>query len=113
MWRDNIRAPVKCSNVAIKLGGSATPLPGLLSWLATPSFTSEQLAAEWKPYVLTAIEAFGADRCMFESDFPVASGTASYVVIWNTFKCIARTASQDEKAKLFSGAARRIYNLPT
>jgi amidohydrolase family protein len=36
---------------------------------APPS--SAQLAAAWSPYMSTAIELFGPDRCMFESNFPV------------------------------------------
>jgi L-fuconolactonase len=31
---------------------------------------SEDLAREWLPYAETSVEAFGADRCMFESNFP-------------------------------------------
>jgi len=113
IWRNHIRAAAKCGNIVIKLGGLATALPGFASWMSNPSFTSEQLAAEWKPYIETAIDAFGVHRCMFESDFPVASATASYVVIWNTFKRIAAGASHSEKAELFSGTARRVYRLAT
>ena len=31
---------------------------------------SEELAAAWRPYVEPCIEAFGPERCMFESNFP-------------------------------------------
>ena len=33
--------------------------------------SSIELAAYWRPYMETCIERFGANRCMFESNFPV------------------------------------------
>ncbi len=57
------------------------------------------------------IEAFGASRCMFESNFPVDKGSYSYQACWNAFKLLAAGASAAEKAALFSGTATRIYRL--
>ena len=59
----------------------------------------------------TCIETFGADRCMFESNFPVDKGMCGYVPIWNAFKRIAAACSADEKASLFHGTATRFYRL--
>ena len=64
---------------------------------------SEELAAAWRPYIEPCIEAFGADRCMFESNFPVDKGTCSYGVLWNAFKRIAQGASDEEKAACSAG----------
>jgi predicted TIM-barrel fold metal-dependent hydrolase len=111
VWRGNIRTLSACSNVVVKLGGLGMPLPGFKSFMSTPRFTSEQLAEEWKPYIDTCIEAFGANRCMFESNFPVDSGTCTYPVLWNAFKRLAAGASTAEKTALFSGTASRIYRL--
>ena len=111
IWRDNIRTLAGCDNVVVKLGGLGMPLPGFKSFMATPRFTSQQLAEEWKPYVDTCIEAFRANRCMFESNFPVDSGTCTYAVLWNAFKRLAAGASAAEKTALFSGTAARIYRL--
>ena len=63
--------------------------------------SSERLAAAWRPYVETCIEAFGADRCMFESNFPVDKESYSYAVYWNACKRLAQGASADERADLF------------
>ena len=76
---------------------------------APPS--SQEVADAWRPWVETAITQFGAQRCMFESNFPVDKGGASYAVLWNAFKRIAAGASADEKAALFEGTARRVYKL--
>lgn len=111
IWRDCIRSLSRCPNVAVKLGGLGIPFGGFKSFEASPTFTSLQLAAEWKPYVETCIDAFGADRCMFVSNFPVDSTVCSYAVLWNAFKLIASGASSEERAALFSGTARRIYRL--
>jgi L-fuconolactonase len=110
-WRDNIRALSQCPNVAMKLGGLGMPTCGLHSSLSSTPPTSTELAREWRPYLETCIEAFGADRCMFESNFPVDAATTSYPVLWNAFKLIASGASKVEKKALFSGTAARIYRL--
>jgi predicted TIM-barrel fold metal-dependent hydrolase len=110
-WRGNIRELAKSSNVMVKLGGLAMVFPNLPGFMAKPPFTSEQHAAEWKPYIETCIEAFGPDRCMFESNFPVDLCGATYDVLWNAFKRIAAGYSKDEKTALFSGAASKFYRL--
>jgi predicted TIM-barrel fold metal-dependent hydrolase len=73
--------------------------------------SSKELAPAWKPFVETSIELFGADRCMFESNFPPDKQTCSYPVMWNTFKRIVADYSQAEKEALFAGTARKVYRL--
>jgi predicted TIM-barrel fold metal-dependent hydrolase len=97
--------------VAVKLGGLAMAFCNFPSFLAEPRAPSTQLAEEWRPYIETCIEAFGADRCMFESNFPVDMGSCSYATLWNAFKVIARGYSADDKAALFSRTATRVYKL--
>jgi L-fuconolactonase len=109
IWRDNIRTLSKCGNVVVKLGGLGIPFGGFKSYMATPSATSDELAAEWRPYIETCIEAFGVNRCMFESNFPVDAAVGSYAVLWNAFKRLAAGASQEEKTALFSGTATQVY----
>ena len=65
----------------------------------------------WGPWIKACIEAFGADRCMFESNFPVDKISANYATLWNAFKLMAAGASATEKAALFSGTARRVYRM--
>jgi len=111
IWRSNIRALSTCENVSIKLGGLGLPLAGFKTFAAAPPATSLELAMEWKPYIETCIEAFGARRCMFESNFPVDAGTCTYSVLWNAFKRMVAGVSKEEKTELFSGTATRIYRL--
>ena len=59
----------------------------------------------------TCVEAFGAARCMFESNFPVDKGMCNYAVLWKAFKRLAAGATAVEKTALFSGTAMRVYCL--
>ncbi len=110
-WHRNIRALADCPNVAMKLGGLGMPTCGLPTAFRSTPPDSKDLAGEWRPYIETCIEAFGVNRCMFESNYPVDAATASYPVIWNAFKRIVSGASSHEKAALFSDTAARIYNI--
>jgi L-fuconolactonase len=111
IWRDNIRTLAQCENVAVKLSGFGVPVGGFASYGAAPPLSSQQLATEWMPYVETCIDAFGADRCMFASNFPVDSSIGSYAVLWNAFKRLAAGASAAEKNALFNRTAAAIYRL--
>jgi predicted TIM-barrel fold metal-dependent hydrolase len=111
IWRDNIRELAKSEKVFVKLGGLAMVFPGFPSFMSDPPAPSTQLADEWRPYIETCIEAFGARRCMFESNFPVDIGSCDYEVLWNAFKIIAKDYSPADKTALFSGAATQFYRL--
>jgi predicted TIM-barrel fold metal-dependent hydrolase len=111
IWRTNIRELAKSPNVVVKLGGLAMAFCGFPSFLAEPRAPSTQLAEEWRPYIETCIEAFGPERCMFESNFPVDMGSCDYATLWNAFKHLAAGASAEEKTALFSGTAARVYRL--
>jgi L-fuconolactonase len=109
-WRTGIRALARLPNVCVKLGGMGMSLTDPLC-VRVASPPSTELAARWRPRVETCIEAFGADRCMFESNFPPDVSTCSYGALWNAFKRISAAASEAEKSALFSGTAARVYRL--
>jgi predicted TIM-barrel fold metal-dependent hydrolase len=77
---------------------------------ATPA-TSTELAAGWGPCFEHCIEHFGADRCMFESNFPPDRDTVGYAVLWNVFKRVASRYSEAERHALFFGTAQRAYRM--
>jgi len=108
-WRRGIRELARRPNLRAKLGGLGMNLEGRIDG-RPGSATSIELAAEWRPYIETCIEAFGPKRCMFESNFPVDSG-CSYGVLWNSFKRITAGCSEEEKTLLFSGTADEVYRL--
>jgi len=110
-WRASIRELAECENVVVKLGGLAMSFCGMPPEGPTESVPSEELARMWRPYVETCIEAFGTDRAMFESNYPVDKWAGSYATLWNALKRLASGASQDEKHALFAGTAARVYDL--
>ena len=73
--------------------------------------SSEELAAVLKPYFEFCIDKFGANRCMFEGNFPVEKSSNCYVNLWNAFKKIARNYSASERAALFHDSAARVYRI--
>lgn len=110
-WRASIQRLSECPNVNIKLGGMGMHTLGFDFHAREFPASSEDLAAAWRPYVETCIEAFGPKRAMFESNFPVDKATCSWIVLWNAFKRLAAGASADEKRDLFMGTACRVYSL--
>jgi len=111
LWYRNMQALAACPNVSVKLGGLGVPRCGF-GWhhRETPPGSLE-LASALSPYVLESIELFGADRCLFESNFPADKCGYGYGVIWNAYKRMARCCSAEERAKLFHDNAARIYRL--
>jgi predicted TIM-barrel fold metal-dependent hydrolase len=110
-WKASILEIAKCPNVVVKLGGLAMRLLGYDFHERALPPSSEEAAAAWRPYIETCIEAFGPQRCMFESNFPPDKGQCSYQVIFNAFKRIASPYSEAEKTALFSKTATDFYQL--
>src|SRR4051794_20046900 len=110
-WRKLIQQIAALPNTYIKLGGLGMKMIGFDFFNNPEPPSSEELAKAWKPYIETCIVAFGPQRSIFESNFPVDKGTCSYPVLWNAFKRLAAGYSPDEKTALFSGAAKKAYRL--
>ena len=110
-WSARVRELSACANVHIKLGGLGMRMFGFTHHTGELPPSSEELAAAWRPYIETCIAAFGPERAMFESNFPVDKGSGGYAALWNAFKRIAAGYSAAEKAALFSGTASKFYRL--
>jgi L-fuconolactonase len=110
-WAASIKKLATCPNVSVKLGGLGMRLGGFDFNERSEPPSSQELAAAWRPYIETAIEAFSPSRSMFESNFPVDKGSYAYPVFWNACKLLAKGASGAERADLFAGTAARFYRL--
>jgi predicted TIM-barrel fold metal-dependent hydrolase len=111
-WRTQIQKLGQFPNLWIKLGGLGMPsLMGFEMGRLDKAPSSEQLARAWRPYLDACIEAFGPDRAMFESNFPVDKGMCGYANLWNAFKRVAESYSQDEKNAMFHNTALKFYRL--
>jgi predicted TIM-barrel fold metal-dependent hydrolase len=112
-WKANIRDLARRPNVVIKLGGLGMAFVSPALAARKPEASSAEIAQAWRPCIETCIEAFGVDRCMFESNFPPDAASCSYRTLWNAFKRIAAGYSASERTALFSGTARRVLRLGT
>lgn len=110
-WRDDINELAKCHNVTCKLGGLGMVNVGYDFHERNIPPSSGDLSEAWRPYIEHCIEAFGVDRCMFESNFPPDKQSGGYTELWNAFKHITSNASADEKTALYSGTAARVYRM--
>jgi predicted TIM-barrel fold metal-dependent hydrolase len=97
-WRDGLRVLAACPNVSVKISGLA---------MFDHRWTVESL----RPYVLETIDAFGAERAMFASNFPVDRLFSSYEALWHAYASIVGGASDDERDALFRRNAERVYRL--
>ncbi|QFT84358.1 Amidohydrolase [Halomonas sp. THAF12] len=97
-WRDGLRQLAARDNVRLKLSGF-----GMLDHHWT--------IGSIRPLILEALDAFGVERCMFASNFPVDGLYARYPAIWRAYAEIVADASPDERRALFMDNARRTYRL--
>lgn len=111
-WKSDIAELAQSENVVAKLGGLNMELNGFGWHDRDRPPGSEELMEATRRYYEFAIECFGVDRCMFESNFPVDMVTCSYNVLWNSFKRLVSDYSDAEKRQLFHDTATRVYRLP-
>jgi L-fuconolactonase len=100
-WEADFRRAAAQPNVYCKLSGMVTEA----DW-------SAWRPADLRPYVDIALEAFGPDRCMFGSDWPVCELAASYTEVVATLRELLAPLSPSEKAKIFGDTATSFYRLP-
>ncbi len=111
IWSQGIKKLALNPNVYVKLGGLSMRVSGFGFHEMEAPPSSEYMAKVWRPYIETCIEAFGTDRAMFESNFPVDKISCSYATMWNAFKRLASGCTADQKADLFSRTAAKVYGL--
>ena len=110
-WRVQLGELAKRQNVVCKTGGLGMPFWGFGFETRDDVVGSEELATAWRPFLDTAFEAFGTDRCMMESNFPPDGRSSGFVPTWNAYKIVTKDFSDDEKAALYKDNAARIYDL--
>lgn len=97
-WRRAMRDLAGAPNVAVKISGIGQPGK---PWAVTAN----------REIVLTTIDLFGVDRCMFASNFPVDSLCGSFHDIFGGFARIVADFSAPEREAIFSENAMRIYDI--
>ena len=116
-WQKAIDSVAACSNTVMKLGGAQMRVgdwePAYHMHIADSPWSSDRFLDTLFSRYQYAIEAFGPERCMFESNFPVDKDCISYGTLWNLFKKMANKLglSESEKRAMFSGTAAKAYRL--
>jgi len=110
-WKPALAAIADCPNVVAKLGGLAMPDNGFFPVGFEDRPDVDRFLAKQERWYRHALDCFGPDRAMFESNFPVDKVCVDYPVIWEAFARLAEGYDDAEQDALFSGTARRVYRL--
>ena len=110
-WQSGLAQVAACPNVVVKLGGLNMHFNGFGWHDRSLPPTSDELAAANGPYYRAAIDLFGPDRCLFESNFPMDKRACGYGVLWNAHKKMVLDFSAGEKALMFHDVAARVYRI--
>ena len=100
-WQANLKALAERENVHCKLSGMVTEVVNGV----------EVRADLLRPYFETALEAFGPDRLMFGSDWPVCRLQCEYLSWKQMVGGFVSALRSDERAAILGNNARRIYGL--
>ncbi|HXL95002.1 MAG TPA: amidohydrolase family protein [Streptosporangiaceae bacterium] len=91
---------------------AALPNPvAKLSGLVTEADWRHWRLEDQRPYADVAFGAFGADRLMFGSDWPVCTLAASYDEVLAAARELTSDLSAGERDAIFAGTATRVYRL--
>ena len=99
-WRKEINAVARYPNVSCKLSGMVTEA----DW---KTWTKES----FRPYLDVVVNAFGVDRLLFGSDWPVCLVAASYADVVGIIRDYFSAFSEQEQAKVFGSNAVNFYNI--
>jgi L-fuconolactonase len=99
-WKENIRELSRRENVNCKISGMVTEAD-FVRW--TPS--------QLQPYFEVILEAFGPNRLLFGSDWPVCLVATSYKNWMELVQKNISGMSETENAKIMGGNAMRVYKL--
>ncbi|MEM8815423.1 MAG: amidohydrolase family protein [Pseudomonadota bacterium] len=95
-WRRGLEAIAELPNAVCKLSGLGM-------------FDHAWSAASVRPLLEACLDVFGADRCLFGSNFPVDKLHGSYAAIVAALDAVLQGAPESDKASVYEGNARRFY----
>lgn len=97
-WQAKIKELSQFSHVSVKLSGMVTEADHA-------SWTFEQLSPYWE----VVLKAFGPNRILYGSDWPVVLLAGQYAVWVEIVKRWLSSLDESEQAKIWGGNAKRIY----
>ena len=97
-WRRGMAALAACPNVVTKLSGLGT-------------FEHQCSVALWRPVIEETVALFGAERCLFGSNFPIESLWTAYTTLIGVMRDCLAGCTPDERRAIWHDNAQRIYRL--
>jgi predicted TIM-barrel fold metal-dependent hydrolase len=97
-WREGLSSLAELPDVFCKISGLSM-------------FSHSWTIADVRPIIEACIDAFGPERCMFGSNFPVDKLHKTYDEIWQSYELVASQYSDAEQRRLFSATAESFYGL--
>lgn len=98
LWKDGMKRLADCPNVVTKLSGFGTFIHR-----NDPAFIEEM--------IVTTEDIFGAERCMFGSNFPIEKLWTDYASLFRAFRDGAKGLTKKKQSAIFNDTAARIYRL--
>ncbi len=99
-WRKEIKLLARFPNVSCKISG-----------MITEAHWQQWEPSHFKPYLDTVLEAFGSNRLMIGSDWPVCTLAGNYSEVINLVENYISSFSEVEKKAIMGDNAARFYNL--
>ena len=99
-WGAGIRRLAAMPNVFCKVSGMVTEA----DW-------QDWQQIDFQPYLELVFEAFGPERIMFGSDWPVCTVAASYAAVLDLVAAYVRQLSASEQARVWGETAQEFYRL--
>ena len=97
-WREGMRALADCSNVNVKLSGLGT-------------FEHAYRIDVVGPVIADTVRMFGADRCLYGSNFPIEKLWTDYASLYRTFREAIEPFTEIDQRKILHDTAKRLYRL--
>ncbi len=113
-WRDGMARLAERPNVHVKIGGFCVPgtsvdavriAQGLERW------TAKALADALQPWLEHLLACFGAERCLFESNFPIDRLTCDFQELVQAYSMALSGLDEAKRTALFGGNAARLYRI--
>ncbi len=111
-WLDGMADVAICPNVSVKVCGFAISRIAIIP--TTPRerpFSSPEVADLCRPWTDPCLELFGADRCLFGSNFPVDKVALPLLTLVNAMKLLTAGLGADGQQRFFADNARAFYRL--
>jgi len=99
-WKNQIQRLAQFSNVSCKISG-----------MVTEADHSQWKPSDFIPYLDIVFDAFGENRILFGSDWPVCLLAASYQEVYQLITDYTANFSLEQRDKLFGANAERFYNI--